>query len=68
MEKEEKDFENSFTRIFALGLGLLFLGKQDLADASIEATQIIQNQQFKDFMALVIEACAYTGSGNVLKV
>lgn len=38
MEKEEKDFENSFTRIFALGLGLLFLGKQDLADASIEAT------------------------------
>jgi 26S proteasome regulatory subunit N1 len=27
MEKEEKDFENSFTRIFALGLGLLFLGK-----------------------------------------
>jgi 26S proteasome regulatory subunit N1 len=27
MEKEDKDFENSFTRIFALGLGLLFLGK-----------------------------------------
>jgi 26S proteasome regulatory subunit N1 len=27
MEKEEKDLENSFTRIFALGLGLLYLGK-----------------------------------------
>lgn len=26
MEKEEKDLENSFTRLFALGLGLLFLG------------------------------------------
>jgi len=26
MEKEEKDLENPFTRIFALGLGLLFLG------------------------------------------
>jgi hypothetical protein len=38
MEKEEKDLENPFTRIFALGLGLLFLGKQDLADATIEAT------------------------------
>jgi len=27
MEKEEKDLENSFTRIFALGLVLLFLGQ-----------------------------------------
>jgi len=27
MEKEEKDLENPFTRIFALGLGLLYLGK-----------------------------------------
>ncbi len=42
MEKEEKDLqENSFTRLFALGLGLLFLGQQDLADATIEATSII---------------------------
>jgi hypothetical protein len=29
MEKEEKDLEHPFTRIFALGLGLLYLGKQD---------------------------------------
>lgn len=27
MEKEEKDLENSFTRIFSLGLGLLYLGQ-----------------------------------------
>ena len=46
MEKEEKDLENPFTRIFALGLGLLFIGKQDLADATIEACSIIPNQQF----------------------
>ena len=26
MEKEEKDLENPFSRMFALGLGLLFLG------------------------------------------
>jgi len=26
MEKEEKDLENPFTRIFALALGLLYLG------------------------------------------
>jgi len=27
MEKEEKDLENPFTRMFALGLGLLYLGQ-----------------------------------------
>jgi 26S proteasome regulatory subunit N1 len=44
MEKEQKDLEeNSFIRLFALGLGFLFLGKQDLADATIEATSIIEN-------------------------
>ena len=68
MEKEEKDLENPFTRIFALGLGLLFLGKQDLADATIEATQIIPSKQFAEFLSLVVETCAYAGSGNVLKV
>jgi len=26
MEKEEKDLEHPFTRIFALGLGLLYIG------------------------------------------
>ena len=28
LEKTEKDLEHSFTRLFALGLGLLFLGQQ----------------------------------------
>lgn len=42
MEKEEKDLqENSFMRIFALALGLLYLGQQDLAEATISATSII---------------------------
>ena len=43
MEKDDKIIqENAFTRIFSLGLGLLFLGQQDLADASLEAIQIIE--------------------------
>jgi 26S proteasome regulatory subunit N1 len=68
MEKEEKDLESPFTRIFALGLGLLFLGKQDLADAIIEVSQTLPNKQYADFLSLVVETCAYAGSGNVLKV
>jgi 26S proteasome regulatory subunit N1 len=54
--------------MFALGLGLLYLGQQDKADATIEATSIIQNKQFSEFLALVVETCAYAGSGNVLKI
>lgn len=68
MEKEEKDLEHPFTRIFALGLGLLFLGQQDKAEAILTATSIIQNQQYAEFLNVVVESCAYACSGNVLKV
>lgn len=68
MEKEEKDLELPFTRIFALGLGLLFLGKQDLADATLTVTSTLSSQAYSDFLSLVVETCAYSGSGNVLKI
>ena len=43
MEKEEADLENSFMRIFALGLGLLFLGQQSAAEPSMEVCKLIPN-------------------------
>jgi 26S proteasome regulatory subunit N1 len=43
MEKEEKDLEHSFTRIFALGLGLLYLGQQNLVEASLEVIKCLPN-------------------------
>ena len=68
MEKEEEQLNDPFTRIFALGLGLLFLGQQAKSEASMEVCKLIQNQKFADFVELVLETCAYAGSGNVLKV
>jgi 26S proteasome regulatory subunit N1 len=68
MEKEEKDLENPFTRMFALGLGLLYLGQQDLAEGTLLATSVIPSKQFSEFLNLVVETCAYAGSGNVLRV
>ena len=35
MEMEEKEIDNPFSRLFCLGLGLLFLGQQSLAEASM---------------------------------
>lgn len=68
MEKEEKDLEHPFTKMFALGLGLLFLGQQDLAEATLTATSIIPSEKYANFVSLVVETCAYAGSGNVLKI
>ena len=66
LEKEEKDLEHSFTRIFALGLGLLFLGQQSLVENTLEVVKYLPHKEMAEFVGLVMETCAYAGSGNVL--
>jgi 26S proteasome regulatory subunit N1 len=69
LEKQEKDLEHSFTRIFALGLGLLFLGQQALVETSIEVIKsMLPHKNMAEFVSLVMETCAYAGSGNVLMI
>ena len=69
LEKEEKDLEHPFTRIFALALGLLFLGKQNLVETSIEVIKaMLPHKAVAELVALVMETCAYAGSGNVLNI
>lgn len=68
LEKEEKDLEHSFTRIFALGLGLLYLGQQSLVETTIEIVKMLPHKNMAEFVALVCETCAYAGSGNVLNI
>ena len=43
MEKTEEQLNDPFTRLFALGLGLLFLGKQADSDACMEICKLIPN-------------------------
>lgn len=68
MEKEEADLNDPFLKIFALGLGLLFLGQQSAAEPSMEVCKMIPNEQCASFCELIVETCAYAGSGNVLKI
>lgn len=68
MEKQESDIDSPFSRLFCLGLGLLFLGQQSLAEATIECLGVLENEKWKAFSILVVETCAYAGSGNVLKI
>lgn len=68
MDKEETEIDNPFNRLYALGLGLLFLGQQNLAEATMMVCEMIPSKKWADYVALVVETCAYAGSGNVLKV
>ncbi|KAL0083669.1 armadillo-type protein [Phycomyces blakesleeanus] len=67
MEREESELKDSWSRFMALGLGLLYLGKQDASEATLEALKTIEHPLGKQAEVLV-EALSYAGTGNVLKV
>merc|ERR1719410_2140074 len=67
MEATDEEHDHSHTRYLCLGLALLFLGQMEKADAMIEALRTIEHKISK-FAVLMLESCAYAGSGNVLKV
>jgi 26S proteasome regulatory subunit N1 len=67
MEASEKELDDTMARFLCLGLGLLFLGKQEKADAMIEAIKTVEHKISK-YAVLTLESCAYAGTGNVLKI
>eukprot|EP01102_Stenamoeba_stenopodia_P019910 TRINITY_DN7614_c0_g2_i2.p1 TRINITY_DN7614_c0_g2~~TRINITY_DN7614_c0_g2_i2.p1 ORF type:complete len:698 (-),score=106.83 TRINITY_DN7614_c0_g2_i2:73-2166(-) len=64
---DEASLSNSHVRYMCLGLGLLFLGKQEAAEPTIEALKVIQKPT-GSYAIYTVETCAYAGTGNVLKV
>ena len=69
MEKSEKesDMKESFAKFLPLGIGLCYLGKQDAAEATIAALEVIP-EPFRQLAVTLVEICAYAGTGNVLKI
>ncbi|KAK7019046.1 26S proteasome regulatory subunit RPN1 [Favolaschia claudopus] len=70
MEKAERNdagLDEKWARYMALGLGLLYLGLQDASDTTIETLKAIEHSISKTAQ-IVVEACAFAGTGNVLKV
>ncbi|KAG7091885.1 hypothetical protein E1B28_008286 [Marasmius oreades] len=66
-EREDKGLEEKWARFLALGLGLLYLGQQDASDATLETLKAIEHPVSKTAQVLV-EACAFAGTTNVLRV
>ncbi|KAJ8577721.1 hypothetical protein ON010_g1491 [Phytophthora cinnamomi] len=67
MESSDAELDSSCARFLALGLGLLYLGRQERVEAMLEAAKTIEHKMSK-YLAITLETCAYAGSGNVLKV
>eukprot|EP01088_Endostelium_zonatum_P017554 TRINITY_DN5224_c0_g1_i1.p1 TRINITY_DN5224_c0_g1~~TRINITY_DN5224_c0_g1_i1.p1 ORF type:complete len:968 (-),score=277.39 TRINITY_DN5224_c0_g1_i1:82-2985(-) len=57
---------NSFIRFVSLGLGLLYLKRQEEADTVMETLLAVQGE-LGLYSQTTVETCAYSGTGNVLK-
>lgn len=67
MESSDTELDSTCSRFLALGLGLLYLGRQERVDAMLEAAKTIEHRMSK-YLVTTLETCAYAGSGNVLKI
>ncbi|KAK4052584.1 proteasome regulatory particle base subunit [Microbotryomycetes sp. JL221] len=67
MEREEADLKSKWGRFLGLGLALLYLGRQDASDATIETLKAIEAPIGKQTLVMV-DICSFAGTGNVLKV
>lgn len=67
MEKSEQELKDTYSRFLPLGLGLVWLGRQEEVEAIVAALEVIP-EPFKSMAITMVEVCAYAGTGNVLKV
>lgn len=67
MDRSESELGESLTRFLPLGLGLLYLGKQESVEATAEVSKTF-NEKIRKYCDMTLLSCAYAGTGNVLKV
>lgn len=67
MERSDDQLKDTWGRYMGLGLALLYLGKQDASDATLETLKAIEHPLAKQ-AAILVEICSFAGTGNVLKV
>jgi 26S proteasome regulatory subunit N1 len=67
MEREEKDLNDKWARFMGVALGLIFLGKQDESDPTIQLLRAIEHPIGKQ-CEILVQTCSYVATGNVLLV
>ncbi|KAI9801740.1 MAG: proteasome regulatory particle base subunit [Sarcosagium campestre] len=66
-DERMEQVKNKWTRFMALGLALVFFGKQEEVDVVLETLKAIDRPMSKPTSVLV-EVCAWAGTGTVLKL
>lgn len=67
MESSDAELDDNVSRFLCLGLGLVYLGKTEKADAVLEAVRTVEHKASK-YAEITLESCAYAGTGSVLTV
>ncbi|CAH9126858.1 unnamed protein product [Cuscuta epithymum] len=67
MDRSESELGDPLARLLPLGLGLLYLGKQDRVEATAEVSRTF-SEKIREHSDMTLLSCAYAGTGNVLKV
>eukprot|EP01133_Synstelium_polycarpum_P010900 gene10900-12705_t len=67
MTRDKTSLSSSHCRFLHLALGLLYLGKQDEAEITLDMLKAIEGPA-GEYARLTVESCAFAGTGNVLKV
>ncbi|KAG2494897.1 hypothetical protein HYH03_006832 [Edaphochlamys debaryana] len=67
MTRSDVELSTPYAKLLSLALGLLFLGRQELAEATVEVARTLSDR-ISAFAVATLDSCAYAGTGNVLKV
>ncbi|KAL2262671.1 hypothetical protein VTK26DRAFT_493 [Humicola hyalothermophila] len=66
-EERQSQLTDKWARFLALGLGLLFFGRQEEVDVILEALKAVEHPMAKPTSVLA-SICAWAGTGAVLKI
>ena len=66
-EEREKQLKDKWMRFMALGLALLFFGRQEEVDVILETLEAVDHPMSKP-SAILCQVCACAGTGTVLKL
>ncbi len=67
LERSESDLKETFGKFIALAIGLVYLGKGEQVDVILESLKAIP-EPLQSFASILVDVCAYAGTGNVLKI
>ncbi|OMJ19921.1 26S proteasome non-ATPase regulatory subunit 2 [Smittium culicis] len=68
MERSEAELDKPFTKYMILGLALLYFGRPEEAEATIETLKAIDYHPIGIQGSVLVNICSYAGSGDVLQI